>query len=180
MGGRHRLEQRVLAAGIHAVGEQDESLSPLLLGHQLIGGQLDGIVHIGPAAPASAARVAAAAPRVPAAASGVSAARVSTARIPAAGISAAGISTAAALSLSLLLLLLGALGDLKLVESRLQILARGGEILGQQLDFEIEVDDEGQVAVFPQNLVEEFEAGGALVVEHGALAAARIHQQAQG
>ena len=54
---------------------------------------------------------------------------------------------------------------------------RPGEIL-QQFGFVIEMDDKGQVAIFPENLVEEFDAGAPFVAQHPALAAAGVHQQA--
>ena len=106
LGGCHRLEQGVLAARIHAIGEQDERFSPLLLGHQLIGGQVDGIVHIRAPAAASAAGLTATATRV----------------------SASGIAASAALSLPLALLQL-LLIHVELVQRLLQVFAGRCEIL---------------------------------------------------
>ena len=50
----------------------------------------------------------------------------------------------------------------------------------QQLHFEIKVNDKRKILVFTQHLFQETKTGAALVIEHAPLAAAGIHQQAQG
>src|SRR6185312_13958181 len=68
---------------------------------------------------------------------------------------------------------------LKGVQRVFQLGARRGHIL-QKLHFMIEVDEEGDVLFLFQHLVEKFVAGGALVVQHIALAKTGVHEQAEG
>ena len=65
-----------------------------------------------------------------------------------------------------------------LVQGFLQFVARIGEVL-QQLHFVIEVNQESLVFVGAQNVVEERLTGVAFVGDHGALAAAGVHEQTQ-
>ena len=50
----------------------------------------------------------------------------------------------------------------------------------KQLDLPVEADKERAVLILAQNFIEELTAGAALLVKHGALAAAHIHQKAEG
>ncbi len=89
----------------------------------------------------------------------VASARVTTTRITASRVSAALRIVAALLRL---LLLLGVPAHLQQIQRLLQFLARGGKIL-QQFRLVIEVDDKGQIAILPQNLVEELDSCRAFV-----------------
>jgi len=66
-----------------------------------------------------------------------------------------------------------------LIDGGLEFLARGGEVL-EEFDFVIEVDEEGFVFVFAEDMVEEGMAGGAFLVENAALAEAGVDEEAEG
>ena len=77
--------------------------------------------------------------------------------------------TAAALALQL------RLRHLQLVQRFLQLLPRGRQVF-QQLHFFVEMNQKRQIAVRAQHLIEKALAGGALIVQHVALAGAGIQQ----
>jgi hypothetical protein len=66
-----------------------------------------------------------------------------------------------------------------LIDSGLEFLSRGGEVL-EEFDFVIEVDEEGFVFVFAEDVVEEGSAGGAFLIENAALAEAGVDEEAKG
>ena len=71
------------------------------------------------------------------------------------------------------------LRGVNLIDGCLEFLARGGEVL-EEFDFVIEMDEEGFVFVFTENVVEEGAAGGALLIEDAALAEAGVDEEAEG
>ncbi len=138
-----------LAATVDPVGEDDERFSALLLFHQFVGREIDGVVE----------KSAGTAGAVPAMA----------AITPSA---CAGGSTAARTCLQVL-------RRVDLVDGRVKLLVGGGEIL-EEFDLAIEVDEEGLVLVFAQEVVEEHMAGGDFLRQEAALTAAGVDKQAEG
>ena len=65
-----------------------------------------------------------------------------------------------------------------LIDGGLEFLAGRGEAL-EELDFAIEMDDEGFVLVFAKDVVEEGAAGGEFLVEDAALAEAGVNKEAE-
>src|SRR5208283_452166 len=65
LGGLHGALKRFLAAAVHAVGKQDKGFTALLLFHDFVRGQVNGVVEqrAGPARPATARLAAARAAR---------------------------------------------------------------------------------------------------------------------
>ena len=66
-----------------------------------------------------------------------------------------------------------------LIDGCLEFLSRGSEVL-EEFDFVIEVDEEGFVFVFAEDMVEERAAGGTFLIEDAALAEAGVDEEAEG
>lgn len=139
-----------LAAAVDAVGEDDERFAALLLFHQFIGGEVDGVVQ-------KSARTAMAVP--------------AAAVVSAAGITASGGTTPGTGAREL--------RGVDLVDGSLKFLARGGKVL-EELDLAIEMDDKGFVLVLAEDVIEEGSAGGKFLVEDAALAEAGVNKKAEG
>ena len=60
-----------------------------------------------------------------------------------------------------------------------EFFARSGEVL-EEFDFVIEMDEEGLVFVFAEDVIEKRAAGGAFLIEDAALAEAGVHEEAEG
>ena len=73
----------------------------------------------------------------------------------------------------------GELRRVDLVDSSLEFLAGRLEVL-EELDFAIELDDEGLIFVLAKDAVEERAAGGEFLVKNAALAEAGVNEQAEG
>jgi hypothetical protein len=71
----------------------------------------------------------------------------------------------------------GELRRVDLIDGGLEFLARRGEVL-EELDFAIEMDDEGFVLVLAKDVVEEGAAAGEFLVEDAALAEAGVNKEA--
>ena len=65
------------------------------------------------------------------------------------------------------------------INGGLEFLSRRGEVL-EEFDFVIEVDEEGFVFIFAEDVVEEGAAGGAFLIEDAALAEAGVDEEAEG
>jgi len=72
----------------------------------------------------------------------------------------------------------GELRRVDLIDGGLEFLAGRGEVL-EELDFAIEMDDEGFVLVFAKDVVEERAAGREFLVEDAALAEAGVNKEAE-
>ncbi len=142
--------ERFLAAAIDAVGEDYQGFAARLLFHEFIGREVDGIIEESPAAVAVTVRAAAAA----------------IAPATAAGGTGAGTG-------------LGELRRVDLIDGGQEFLTGGGEVL-EEFHFVIEMDEEGLVFVFAENVVEEGAAGGTLLIEDAALAEAGVDEEAEG
>ena len=70
------------------------------------------------------------------------------------------------------------LRTVRVAQSRFQILARRSQVL-EQFHFAVKVDEKRFVLVLAQDVLEEFVAGIALLIEHARLAAAGIEEQAE-
>jgi hypothetical protein len=142
--------ERFLAAAVDAVGEDDEGFTALLLFHEFVGGEVDGIVEECAASVTVAVRASAA----------------STAAAVATRGAAAGVG-------------LRELRRVDLVDRCEKFFARRGEVL-EEFDFVVKMDEEGFVFVFAQDMIEERAAGGALLIEDVALAEAGVDEEADG
>jgi hypothetical protein len=139
-----------LAAAVDAVGEDDEGFAALLLFHEFVGGEVDGVVE------KCAATMAVTVGAVVASASATPSTTAATAGTG-----------------------LRELRAVDLIDGREKFLAGGREVL-EEFDFVIEVDEEGLVFVFAQDAIEERAAGGAFLIEDTALAKAGIDEEAEG
>jgi len=148
--GLDRLAERFLAAAVDSVGEEDDGFSALLLFHQFIGGEVNGVIEKRAAAVAVSMRAAA----------------TLTATTATGGTATTGAG-------------LRELRRVKLIDGREEFLAGGGEVL-EEFDFVIEMDEEGFVFVFAQDAIEERAAGGAFLIEDAALAEAGVDEKAEG
>jgi len=74
---------------------------------------------------------------------------------------------------------LGELRGVELIDGREEFFARSGEVL-KEFDFVIEMDEEGFVFVFAEDVIEERAAGGAFLIKDAALAEAGVHEEAEG
>ena len=153
-----RSIERLAAAVVLAVAQQDEGLAAGLFPHDVVGPEEYRVIQRGAsAAPALAAP------------------GISTAGIPAARISA----STAALPASRITAALALLTRLQLGQRFLEKVTGAGKVL-QQLDLEIEVDHEGAVLIRPQHLAQKAFARVSLVGEYAPRAAAGIDQQSDG
>ena len=153
LGGFDGFLEGLLAAVVDPVGEDDQRFAAMLFFHQLIGGEIDGVVEECASATVAGAAVA-------------SMATVASSSTSTGGTAATGAG-------------LRELGRVDLVNGRQELLARGGEVL-EEFDFAVEVDDEGLVFILAEQVIEEGMAGGDFLAKDAALAEAGVYEQAEG